>query len=324
MLILFVFPAATSAGVFSFLSSVIYNINDAIEQTLDYSQNSQNMALLRAAINPNPDPARGGGDITIVGEVALLSETGPSGTIADVEENTGGSDQISIYVVREGDTLSQIATMFDVSVNTIMWANGTERASLISPGEILIILPVSGIQHTVKSGETLASIVKKYKGDLTEVLDYNGLSAGATLAIGDVVTIPDGEIAAPRVPAVYSSSGPSYAGYYMRPLSGGAKTQGIHGYNGIDIGAPLGTPILASASGSVIINRDWGWNGGYGNYIVVRHSNGTQTLYSHNSRNIVWVGQKVVQGQVIGYVGSTGRSTGNHLHFEIRGARNPF
>lgn len=327
MLIIFVFPVATSAGVFSFLSSVFYNVNDVIEESLDYSQNSQNMALLRAAINPNPDPAKGGGDITIVGEVALLSEIGPSGTIADVEEYTADSDQISIYVVREGDTLSQIATMFNVSVNTIMWANGTQRASLITPGETLIILPVSGIQHTVESGETLAGIVKKYKGDLQEVLDYNGLSKGATLAVGDVVTIPEGEITPPAIPSTgvsRGSTGPTYAGYYLRPVANSVKTQGIHGYNGVDLAAPLGTPIVASASGTVIINRDWGWNGGYGNYIVIKHNNGTQTLYSHNSRNIVSVGQRVVQGQVIGYVGSTGRSTGYHVHFEIRGARNPF
>ncbi len=322
-----VFPAAAHAGVFSFLGAIFADTQTVINQTLDTTQNSQNMALLRAAVNPNPDPAKGGGDITIVGDMALLSEAGPSGTIADIDEYKQSSGQISLYVVREGDTLSQIATMFGVSVNTIMWANGTERASLIAPGETLIILPVSGIRHTVKSGETLAGIVKKYKGHFEEVLEYNGLKANAKLAVGDVVVIPDGEIAAPKITTssvARGTSGPSYDGYYMRPVSGGTKTQGIHGYNAIDIGAPFGTPILASASGTVIISRDWGWNGGYGNYVVIKHNNGTQTLYAHNSRNIVSSGQSVVQGQVIGYVGSTGKSTGNHLHFEIRGAKNPF
>jgi len=111
----------------------------------------------------------------------------------------------------------------------------------------------------------------------------------------------------------------------MRPLVGGVRTQGVHGYNGVDIAAPVGTPFLASAAGEVIVARSSGWNGGYGQYIVVRHANGTQTLYAHASQIIVGVGQRVVQGQVIGYVGSTGRSTGAHLHFEIRGGpRNPF
>jgi len=324
-------PVGASAGVFSFMSSVWSDSSASVVEVLDVSTNSQNMALLRAAVNPNPNLAKGGGDITIIGDVALLAETGPSGSIADIEENSTSSDNISIYVVREGDTLSQIATMFDVSVNTIMWANGTKRASLIKPGETLIILPVSGIRHEVKKGETLAGIVKKYKGDMTEVLDFNGLTKNSSLAIGDEVVIPDGEIAAPLVTSSRASSGPSnvyggptYAGYYRRPLTGGVKTQGLHGYNSIDIGAPAGTPILASATGVVIISKDYGWNGGYGNYVVIRHGNGTQTLYAHASRNIVSVGQRVVQGQVIAYVGTTGRSTGNHLHFEVRGAKNPF
>ena len=287
------------------------------------------MALLRAAVNYNPDPAKGGGDITIVGDKALLAEAGPSGTIANVEEYKASSGQIALYVVRSGDTLSQIAKMFGVSVNTIMWANGTERASTIQPGETLVILPISGIQHTVKKGETLAGIVKKYKGDLSEVIEYNGFRENQSLAIGDVVTIPDGEITAVNTRTSSASqykggTGPAYSGYYIHPLPGGVKTQGLHGYNGIDLGAPYGTPIIASASGVVILSKDYGWNGGYGNYVVIKHDNGTQTLYSHNSSNIVSVGQFVVQGQVIGYIGSTGRSTGNHVHFEIRGAKNPF
>ncbi len=321
-------PGSVNAGVFSSFLSVFSQSRGEVLENIEQSQNSQNMALLRAAVNPNPDPAKGGGDITIVGEKALLAETGPSGTIANVSDHKPTSGQIALYVVRKGDTLSEIATMFGVTVNTIMWANGTEKATSIQPGETLVILPISGIRHTVKKGETLAGITKKYKGDISEVLEYNGLSKGATLAVGDIITIPDGEIAATRsvtsTTSTYRGGGPSYSGYYTNPLPGGVKTQGIHGYNGVDIGAPYGTPIVAAASGTVIISKDYGWNGGYGHYIVIRHDNGTQTLYSHNSSNIVEAGQSVVQGQVIGYVGSTGRSTGNHVHFEIRGAKNPF
>ena len=120
------------------------------------------------------------------------------------------------------------------------------------------------------------------------------------------------------------SNVPTYSGYYLRPISGGTRTQGIHGFNAVDLAASVGTPIMASASGKVIISKNSGWNGGYGNYIVIEHPNGTQTLYAHASKVIVFSGQSVVQGQVIGYVGSTGRSTGAHVHFEIRGAKNPF
>jgi murein DD-endopeptidase MepM/ murein hydrolase activator NlpD len=105
---------------------------------------------------------------------------------------------------------------------------------------------------------------------------------------------------------------------------GGVKTQGLHGYNGIDIGAAAGTSIVAAAPGTVIIARSGGWNGGYGSYVVVQHGNGTQTLYAHASSVLVSQGQQVTQGQAIARVGATGRATGNHLHFEVRGAKNPF
>ena len=107
-------------------------------------------------------------------------------------------------------------------------------------------------------------------------------------------------------------------------MGNAVKTQGLHGYNGIDLAAPTGTPVLASASGDVIVSRGYGWNGGYGNYIVIKHPNGTQTLYAHLNEVIVSSSWHVVQGQIIGYVGATGKSTGPHLHFEVRGAKNPF
>ena len=284
---------------------------------------------LKAALNADPNPAKGGGDIAIAGGVALVPEIGPSGTLADIEVARPGADQISIYVVREGDTLSQIAELFNVSTNTIIWSNDLRRGNVIRPGETLVILPISGVRHTVVKGDTLAGIVKKYKGDMDEVLEFNGLSEGASLAVGNTVVVPYG-IAPQAVSSVSTSAvatgsgGPYLDGYFLRPLVGGRRSQGLHGYNGVDIAAPSGTAVLASASGEVIISRSFGYNGGYGQYIVVRHANGTQTLYAHLSENYVFAGANVVQGQVIGAVGNTGRSTGPHVHFEVRGARNPF
>ena len=93
----------------------------------------------------------------------------------------------------------------------------------------------------------------------------------------------------------------------------------------LDLAAPIGTPILASAAGDVIVAKEGGWNAGYGNYVVIQHDNGSETLYAHQSKVVVSQGEHVVQGQVIGYVGTTGKSTGPHVHFEIRdGIRNPF
>ena len=282
---------------------------------------------LQAAKNIDPT-GRGGGDIMIVGGVALMSESGPEGTMSDIQKKKPSPGQISIYVVREGDTLSEIAQLFDVSTNTVLWGNDLNNARDIHPGDTLVILPITGIQHTVKKGETLASVVKKYKGDMDEVLDFNNLPEDAVLAVGDTIMIPNG-VETPAASSgatsrVRSFGGPLIVGYFMKPVLGALKTQGIHGYNGIDLGASCGTGVIASASGSVIIARSSGYNGGYGAYVVVQHENGTQTLYAHLSQVYVSTGQSVTQGQSLGAVGSTGRSTGCHLHFEVHGAANPF
>ncbi len=291
--------------------------------------NIQTLPLLQAAMNTTKEGARGGGEVSIADESALVPEEGPSGAGADIVR--AENSMISIYVVREGDTLSEIAQMFNVSVNTIVWGNDLSRGSSLKIGQTLTILPITGIRYTVKKGDTLGTIAKAFHGDAEEIISYNDIDP-ATLAVGDQLIIPNGEVAAPppqpaKSRAVVKAGGgaQSYSGYYMRPISGGTRTQGVHGYNGVDLAAPVGTPFMASASGDIIVARASGWNGGYGNYIVIRHDNGTQTLYAHASSVIVGMGQRVVQGQVIGYVGSTGRSTGAHLHFEIRGGpRNPF
>lgn len=280
------------------------------------------MALLEGYLNINPT-GTGGAEIAIVDEVALESHGGTGDIFIDLGKS--GTGQISTYIVRKGDTLSEIAEMFDVSKNTIIWANNL-RGSTIKEGQELVILPISGVRHIVKSGDTLKSITTKYKADLEDILSYNGLSTGSKLQPGDIIIIPDGviNVQSTIVLASGSQNYPTYAGYYMRPISGGRKTQGIHGYNGVDIAAPTGTPVMASASGTVIISRISGYNGGYGLYVAIKHDNGTQTLYGHLSRVNVSVGQTVSQGEIIGAVGSSGRSSGPHLHFEVRGAKNPF
>ncbi|MBI2065475.1 MAG: peptidoglycan DD-metalloendopeptidase family protein [Candidatus Zambryskibacteria bacterium] len=287
--------------------------------------NSQTMSLLEGYLNINPT-GTGGAEIAIVDSVALESTGGESEVFVDLGKSGGG--QISVYIVRKGDTLSEIAEMFGVSTNTILWANDIKTSS-IREGQELVILPISGVRHVVKGGDTLQSVANKYKADLGDILSYNGLAASSKIKPGDIIIIPDGVISATQT-SLAKASGvqmsqayPTYTGYYLRPVSG-RKTQGIHGNNGVDLAAPTGTPILAAADGKVIVSRNGGYNGGYGTYVVINHSNGTQTLYAHMSRNNVSVGQNVAQGQTIGAVGSTGKSTGPHLHFEIRGARNPF
>ena len=242
--------------------------------------------------------------------------------------------------------MSSVASKFGVSANTILWANGLTKRSTLKAGATLVILPVSGVKHTVGKGETLAGIAKKYSADLEDIASFNGMDATDALSQGDALIIPGGEVPVTAVvqkstktitktinkikqggglTSLESADGDADTdGYFGNPVPGGLVTQGIHGWNGVDLGAPSGTPVYAAAGGTVIVSRASGWNGGYGNYVVIRHANGTQTLYSHLSSDSVSVGDVVSKSQRIGGVGKTGEATGNHLHFEVRGGRSPF
>jgi len=288
-------------------------------------KNSQTLDLLEGYLNSNPTSI-GGSELAIVDNTALAPMPEDTGVFVDLGKS--GTGQISVYVVRKGDTLSEIAQLFGVSTNTIIWSNDIKNG-VIREGQELVILPISGVRHVVKKGDTLQSIAKQYKADLNDILSYNSIASDAKIIVGDTIIIPDGVISTSQVTSAKSSNSSSSnvsvsSGYYLRPISGGRKSQGIHGHNGVDLAAPVGTPIMASASGKVIVSRTGGYNGGYGTYVVISHSNGTQTLYAHMSNNYVSVGQSVTQGQTIGAIGMTGRTTGPHVHFEVRGARNPF
>jgi len=265
---------------------------------------------------------------------------------------------INTYVVQSGDTISGIAEKFSVSQNTIVWANDL-RGTRIKVGQELAILPISGVLHTISKGDTTAGLAKKYNANIQDILGYNGIGDYDKLIIGEEITVPYGTIPKPKVTtrvvtrsgsgnslsgttakawtntktvwsngvkttALRNTNGPNYDSYYISPVSGYRKSRGLHGNNGVDWAAPRGTSVVASAAGTVTIAKYGGWNGGYGQYVVIRHNNGTQTLYAHMSAVAVYPGQQVVAGQLVGRVGSTGNSTGNHLHFEVRGAKNPF
>lgn len=305
--------------------------------------------LLAAALNSDPNPDKGGADITVSDGSALMANSGPEGSLpeksASAAVRTPSNGEISVYTVRNGDSISGIADRFGVSVNTILWANDLTVRSTIRPGMDLVILPVSGITHKVGKGETLSSIAAKHNASAGEIATFNGLDADATVVVGSSLVIPGGEHSVPTkavTKAVAKTTtkadtkttttkvradlgAAAGGGYFDNPVPGALLTQSIHGNNGVDLGAPSGTPIRAAAAGTVIISKgDGAWNGGYGSYVVISHANGSQTLYSHMSKDIVSVGQTVAKGEVIGYVGNTGSATGMHLHFEVRGSKNPF
>jgi len=344
----FFVPFYANAGLFSSMlgNEASADITDSIS-SVEIVKNSQTMALLEANISTIPllenkdekkkeDDIKTNVDVNILSENALLSVTGPMGVSDGTEDRDSSFDQISVYVIRKGDSLSQIAKMYDVSVNTILWANDMKKGDSLKERDVLIILPVSGVKHIVAKGQTLKSIAQKYKVDIIDIADFNDISTNVKLSVGDELIIPDGEISIDG-PINTGTSNKNYypktpvkniAGYYINPVPGAIKTQGLHGKNAVDLAASIGTPVYASAGGTILLART-GWNGAYGNMIIIQHPNGTKTLYAHLFKLASSTGQNVSQGELIGYVGNSGRvraskgGNGAHLHFEVYGAKNP-
>lgn len=330
-------PLPANAGVISNFASKIIAIfvPDTNAAETEDSATSQTMPLFKSTtVNPQIDEDSGASDGESDTKDALQATAGPLRvSTEDIDYPT--SDTISLYEVKKGDTLSTVADLFGVSKNTIIWANDLNSQTL-NLGDTLIILPMTGIRHTVKKGDTISTIAKKYKADADDIAKFNGIAADATLSIGDIILVPEGELEVTTVTKTKSGSLVTtekllntYAyttppGFLIRPIVGGRKTQGLHGHNGVDLGAPRGTTVMASASGRIIVAKSSGYNGGYGSMIVIEHDGGIQTVYAHLQAVYVSPGMTVSQGQAIGAVGNTGRSTGPHLHFEVRGAKNPF
>ncbi len=248
----------------------------------------------------------------------------------------GGGEEIARrraiveYVVESGDTLSFIATKFDISLETILWANDLTSKSIIKIGQKLIIPPVSGVIYHVKNGDTLGEIAETYKGEIEEIIIINELSNAGDIFIGDILIIPDGKVPPPPKKSYYvSSQVPLGSSYFICPHLACKITQWLHWYNAIDFGGKCGDPIYAAAGGTVQKVK-YGWNRGAGNYVRILHPNGVATGYGHISTSLVAAGQKVSQGEAIALMGGkpgtpgAGISTGCHVHFSVHGARNPF
>ncbi len=243
--------------------------------------------------------------------------------------------EITEYIVEDGDTLWVIASNFDVSLETLMWANELTHTVLIRPDQKLIIPPVTGIIHHVKVGDTISEIAGTYKAKAEEIVSFNGLSSEADILIGDILIIPNGKM---PVTTQYARTWvPLSRSYFMCPISSPCRiTQGLHWYNAIDFShGKCGESIYAAAGGQVLrvnLTRStsrWAFAGA-GNHITILHPNGVVTMYGHITTSLVSPGDTVYQGQTIALVGGmpgtagAGMSTGCHVHFSVRGSSNPF
>ena len=315
-------------------------IDNSQSKSLSLEADSSPAATLQD-IKGNDSAIKDNNNVNILSENALLPTTGPMGVSGSADATDPALVDTSVYVVRNGDTVAAIAKMFNVSVNTILWANDIKKGDKLTEGDVLLVLPMNGVNHIVKSGDTLKKIAKKYSVDVSDIIAVNDVTLDSDLVVGQELIVPDAQMSdeggSKPVSVQDTKKDQDYyinhpiiknaVGYFINPCPTGHKTQGLHDHYAIDIGAPVGTPIYASASGSVIFakagTKSRYSNGGYGGLVILVHPNGTQTYYAHQSRLAVSSGQNVSQGDIIGYVGSTGHSTGPHLHFEVRGARNP-
>ncbi len=233
--------------------------------------------------------------------------------------------EIIEYEVQAGDTLQSIADNFEISLNTLLFANNLTKSSKIKVGQKLVILPVSGLVHFVKSGDTLSEIAQKYKAKIEEIMEWNEMADESEIYVGDILIIPNGVAPEKPVLPVQTKLADSF---FVFPTEG-KISQTLHWYNGVDIANKCGTPVVAAAPGEVL-KANYGWNNGGGNVITIKHQEEVVTYYGHLMTILVKAGDRVDYGEIIGLMGGqpgmpgAGISTGCHLHFSVINAKNPF
>jgi LysM repeat protein len=263
-----------------------------------------------------------GGNAVLAPAMPVVPEPG--------SEEAPPRQQAHVYTVKTGDTIEGIAAQHNVSTNTVLWANGLDSKTTLKVGDHLTILPITGVLHTVASGDTVLAVAAKYDATADDIIKYNNLDEDAKLSIGQKLIIPDGYIAPRTVPSILprdarlatepDGQAPPPADAAGPGLLWPTATKHIAqyfkwGHTGIDIDNRARPPVYAAAAGTVEYT---GWLGGYGNLIIVNHGSGLRTYYAHLDKFYVSEGQTVTKGAAIAKMGSTGRSTGPHLHFEVR------
>lgn len=253
---------------------------------------------------------------------ALVVSYNPYGGSLSTVFSVKPRDKVENYTVKSGETLASIAKKFDISTDTIRWANDI-KGDLIKPNQTLKIPPVTGIVHKVTSGENIYTIAKKYHTNAQSILNFpfNSFEDLDTFSLmaGQTLYVPDGTIE-PEKPAYQFvasiQAGVQGSSNFIWPTSGVITQYYVWYHQALDIANPSSPPVLAADSGTVTYAGCINW--GYGCHVIIDHGNGYQSLYAHLSSYSPNAGDSVSQGSQIGIMGSTGRSTGTHLHFEIR------
>ncbi|MCR4256587.1 MAG: LysM peptidoglycan-binding domain-containing M23 family metallopeptidase [Candidatus Uhrbacteria bacterium] len=355
--------SALDAGQRSLLYALVTDGRESlVEETVRPELVQKDAHYLSAAsLDPIPDvdfdyglydeaPA----DLTVPGTIALLPGAEDPGVPGETPVARTPRTGIENYTVQSGDTIGTIAQRFGVDIGTVIWANGLTTRSVIRPGTVLKILPVSGVLHTVKKGDTLGKIASTYDANVEKIVETNRMASAESLRLGEELIVPGGTPPAaapvasrstvatrPDVP-INRIAGKALDIYQeitgkedgrdapsdieededkpktklLWPVPGRVITQYFGWrHTGLDIDGDYKDAIYASEDGVVEVA---GWNsGGYGLQVLVNHGNGMKTRYAHASKLFVKPGESVKRGQVLAMVGTTGRSTGTHLHLEV-------
>ncbi|OGL67038.1 hypothetical protein A2856_00945 [Candidatus Uhrbacteria bacterium RIFCSPHIGHO2_01_FULL_63_20] len=264
---------------------------------------------------------------TTVGGSAVSSPT-----IHEGGDSVAPRTNVESYQVADGDTLYGISDRFGLSLSSMLWANNMTVRSVIRPGQTLKIPPVDGVLYVIKKGDTLSKIAKTYGADQERIISFNRLSDSDDLTVGEQIVLPDGE---PPTPVAVSRPAPVSQLFSDKPGSTTSSSRGsatgkgnwkwptdwrvITQYfgwkhTGIDVDGDYTTHSYAASDGVVIYS---GWRNGYGYTVEVEHGNGLVTRYGHHSKLYVKAGDAVKMGDLLAQTGTTGRSTGTHLHFEV-------
>ncbi|MDP3685226.1 MAG: M23 family metallopeptidase [bacterium] len=315
-----------------------------IEEGIIPEQRSKEAAKRGALIGLIPPAVAGGiteDDLEFelantLGGNALISTAVPETAEASAARRKG----VVAYAVQEGDAPGSIAARFGVSTNTILWANGIQERDVIRIGDILVIPPVSGVLHTVAKGDDVTGLARKYDAKTEDIVAQNDLSEDGDIRIGQKIVVPDGQPPTPpRRVATHREEREQPTTEEIEPTPAGEETPRVAGedllwpiptrhisqyfgwrHTGVDISDRSRPSVKAAQDGTVSFS---GWLGGYGRLVIVDHGKGLRTYYAHLGASNVSAGEKIGRGEILGKVGSTGRSTGPHLHFEVRQGDRP-